>query len=120
MATVGGDGSSLALPDRDPRRLHQPPRFVPPDRKALRLELLGHAPTPITLPRLCMNRSHTGQKGPLGLIPPGDSPSPGIGVKAATTDVQHLTQHHNRPGLLVLHDEGISHFDSLAKKPRAF
>jgi hypothetical protein len=54
------------------------------------------------------------------MLPVWGSLAVGIGVKAAATDVQHLTQHGNWPGRLVLHDEGISHFDSLAKKPRAF
>jgi hypothetical protein len=120
MATVGGDGTPLAVPARDARLLHQPPRFVPSDRKAISLELLGHAPTPITLPRLCVNRSHTGQQGRRSMIPVSGRLSVGRGVNAAATDVQHLTQHGNRPCLLVLPDEGISHFDSLAKKPRAF
>jgi hypothetical protein len=54
------------------------------------------------------------------MIPVWGSLAVGIGVKAAATDVQHLTPHGHRPGLLVLQDEGLSHFDSLAKKPRAF
>jgi hypothetical protein len=38
----------------------------------------------------------------------------------ALTDNHFMTQHSNRPCLLLLHDEGISHFDSLANKPGAF
>ena len=120
MATVGGEGTPLAVPNSDARLLHQTSCLVPSHRTALGLERLGHAPTPITLPRLCMNRSHTSQQGHLVMIPPWGSLSPGIGLKAATTDVQHLIQHRNRPCLLVRHDEGISHVDSLAKKSRAF
>jgi hypothetical protein len=54
------------------------------------------------------------------MIPPWGSRPPGIGVKAATTAVQHLTHHRHRPWLLVLNDEGLTHVDALTKKPRAF
>jgi DNA replicative helicase MCM subunit Mcm2 (Cdc46/Mcm family) len=67
-----------------------------------------------------MHRPHTGQQGHLVVIPPWGRRPLGIGVTAATTDAQHLTPHRQRPGRLVLHDEGIAHVDALAKKPRAF
>ncbi len=119
MATIGGDGTPLAVPDRDARLLHQPPRVVPSDRQALRLERLSHAPTPRPRPRLCVKRSHPGQPGCRLMILVWGSLAVGIGVNAAATHVQHRTPHGNRPGLLVRHDAGISPVDSLAQKPRA-
>jgi hypothetical protein len=53
-ATVGGDGTPLAVPDSTARLWHQTSRFVPSPRHGISLERLGHAPTSITLPRLCM------------------------------------------------------------------
>jgi hypothetical protein len=107
------------VPDRDARLWHQPPRVVPSDRNAISLERLSHAPTPITRPRLGVHRAHPGQQGCRLMIPGCGSLAVGLGVKAAATDVQHLTPHGHRPGLLGRHDEGISPFDSLATKPRA-
>jgi hypothetical protein len=105
--------------DRDARLWHHPPRVVPSDRQAISLERLRPAPTPRTRPRLGVKRSHTGQQGCRLMSPRWGSLAVGIGVQAAATDVQHRTPHGHRPGLLVRHDEGISHVDSLATKPRA-
>ena len=43
-----------------------------------------------------------------------------IRIKPTTADLKHLTQDSNRPGVLVLGNQGIPQFDSLAQKPRAF
>ena len=113
MATVGGDGTPLPAPHGDPCLLHQPPRFVPSHGIALGLELLGHAPTPITVTRLGMNRFHTRQQGHLVTIHPWCSLTLGIDVKSAATDLQHLTTR--QAARFLSDDKGISHFDSMAR-----
>jgi hypothetical protein len=120
MLTVRGDRSTpAATPHRQASVLPQAPGLRPSHRKAFGLQLFGHPPTPITLARLRMNRFHPRQEGHFISINPGGSVLMGIRIKAAATDIQHLTQDRNRPGVLVLEDTGVSHLDSLAKKPRA-
>src|SRR4029453_1311975 len=110
MATVGGDRTPFTAPHGDSCLLHQTPRFVPSHGIPVGLELLGHAPTPITVARLGRNCLHPCHQGDLCPVDLDCGLSLPVGIKPAATHLQHLAQHCNRPCILVLSHKGIFHF----------
>src|SRR4029453_2805204 len=121
MAAVGGQRPTVRGPAyRHPSLLHQPPRLAPPDCTALCLELLGHAATPIALPRLRCNRFHPCHQLDLLPIHGRGSVALYIRVKSAPTHLEHRTEDRHRPGRLMLRHKGVAQFGSLTKKRMAF
>jgi hypothetical protein len=99
---------------------HHPSGLVPPDRKAVRLQLLGHPTTPITLPRLGMDRVHAGQQRHLVRLYCWHSVALPVRRASTATHVEHLTEHGDWPRAGVLRHKGILRLGSFTKKRMAF
>src|SRR5262249_62407724 len=121
MQTIGSVGMpTAAARHRYPGLFHQTPHLEAPNFIPLLLQLFDEATTPITVARLFSNRLDALQQLALFTTACRCSLTPLVGVKSAATNCQYLTQHHDRPDLLVVGYEGVSQLDSLAKKAVAF
>ena len=121
MPTVGRHGTPLPRPaHRHSGLVHQPPGFIPTDRKAVVLELLGHAATAIAVARLLRNRFHLRDHGHLVTINRWRRTALHVGVESAAAHVEYLTEHGDWPCVVGLCHKGIFHLGSFTKKRMAF
>jgi hypothetical protein len=121
MTTLGRVGTpTAATRHRDPGLLHHTAHRAAPSVIPRLLPLCGQATTPITVARLCSKRRDAPQQSALFTTACRGSLTPVVGVKSAATNAHDLTPHHDRPGLLVVGDAGVSPRDSVAKKAVAF
>jgi hypothetical protein len=67
-----------------------------------------------------MDRFDTGQQGHLVPIYPRNRLPLDIGIKAAAAHLEHLTEHHHGPRVMMLRHKGIPQLGSLTKKRMAF
>jgi hypothetical protein len=82
--------------------------------------LFGEATTPITMARLFSNRREALQQIALFTTACRGSLTPVVVVQSTATNSPYRTQHHDRPGVLVVGDEGVSQRASWAKQAVAF
>jgi hypothetical protein len=110
--------TTAAARNRDAGLLQETAGSPAPDCSARSLALLAHATTAITVMRPLSNRREALESIDLFTTERRHCLTPLVVRKPAAPTPQHVTQHRDRPGLLVVGNASVFHRDSLAKKTR--
>jgi hypothetical protein len=120
--TVGGPGRPLTGTSHyDAGLVQNPSGLVPPYRKAVSLQGLGHPTTAIPLPRRGMDRLHAGPQRHLGTLYGWRSMALHVRVASPLRLTSNTSQQHGAwPRAVLLCHKGILHLSAFTKKRMAF